>query len=115
MVTMPAMTASIASGRAMPFCSSQNSGGALMMARNSDSKNGTSMASAARMPATTTTKAAAATNSGTARVDSVVSPMSVPGLLPVWRILPISCDNTSKEAHRAGARSTLTGMGSIWR
>ena len=54
---MTPMTTSMASQRGSPLRSSQNRGGALMIAMKIESRNGTTMASAARIPATTTTNA----------------------------------------------------------
>ena len=68
---MAPMTMSMASHLGSPFRSSQNRDGALMIAMNTDSRNGTTIDSAARIPATTTTNAAAVS-----RID--VSPSTSP-------------------------------------
>ena len=75
---MPAMTMSMASQRGSPLRSSQNRGGALMMATKIDRRNGTTIDSAARMPATTTTNAAAVSSIEAAFDLPTVSLMSAP-------------------------------------
>ena len=73
---MTAMTMSNASHLGSPLRSSQNSGGALMIAMNTESRKGTTIDSAARIPATTTTKAAAVSSIDAA--FDLPAPSSIP-------------------------------------
>ena len=75
---MTPMTTSMASQRGSPLRSSQNRGGALMIAMKIESRNGTTMASAARIPATTTTNAAAVSSTRTVFETPVTSAMPSP-------------------------------------
>ena len=101
---MAPMTTSMASHLGSPLRSSQNRGGALMMAMNTESRKGTTIASAARIPATITTNAAAVSSTDPALDLPVTSFISAPqALRPRSAVYPASPGRSRRPARGPAA------------